>query len=62
MRIQSKAKLAVQSVGRENACEQVSIGVSFASDWLREWRKFFGPITERSKGNQRHSGLLSTLK
>ena len=40
MRIQSKAKLAVQSAGRENACDQVLIGVSFASDWLREWRKF----------------------
>ena len=22
---------------------------SFSSDWLREWREFSGPITERSK-------------
>ena len=28
---------------------QVEIGVSFASDWLREWRERAWPITERSK-------------
>ena len=33
----------------ENANGQVAIGVSFASDWLRSWREFSGPITERSK-------------
>ena len=25
------------------------IGFRFASDWLRDWRKFSKPITERSK-------------
>ena len=34
---------------RENACDQVVIGFGFASDWLRRWREFFKPITERSK-------------
>ena len=23
---------------RENACEQVTIGLGFTSDWLRKWR------------------------
>ena len=30
---------------RENAGNQVVIGFSFVSDWLREWREFSGPIT-----------------
>ena len=34
---------------RENAGDQVVIGFSFVSDWLREWCEFSGPITERSK-------------
>ena len=33
---------------RENAGDQVVIDVGFASDWLREWREFCGPITEQS--------------
>ena len=28
---------------------QVETGVSFASDWLREWHEWAWPITERSK-------------
>ena len=32
-----------------NASEQVLIGFSFASNWLREWREFSRPITEWSK-------------
>ena len=35
--------------------------VSFESDWLKEWREFFGPITE-GKQNQNNPGLHSTLK
>ena len=31
---------------RENAGDQVVIDFSFASDWLRNWRDFSGPITE----------------
>ena len=34
---------------RENACDQVTIAFSLASDWLRKWREFFEPIRERSK-------------
>ena len=33
---------------RESAGDQVVIDVGFASDWLREWREFWGPITEQS--------------
>ena len=34
---------------RENACDQVAIGFGFASDWLRRWREFNKPFTERNK-------------
>ena len=26
---------------RENACEEVTIGLSFTSDWSRKWREVF---------------------
>ena len=28
---------------RENESDQVVIGLTFASDWLIEWREFFRP-------------------
>ena len=34
---------------RENAGEQVVTDGSVASDWLRGWREFSGPITEQIK-------------
>ena len=34
---------------RENACGQVAIGFSFASDWLSSWREIFKPLSERNK-------------
>ena len=46
---------------RENASDQVAIGFSFSSDWLRRWREISRPITERSETNQCNPGLLSTL-
>ena len=46
MRTQSKEQTA-KSAG--NAGDQVVNGFSFASDWLRVWHEFSGPITERSK-------------
>ena len=33
----------------KKACDQVAIGLGFASDWLSRWREFYKPITERSK-------------
>ena len=44
-----KANTRNRRQGRENTCDQVTIGFGFASDWLSWWRKFFKPITERSK-------------
>ena len=38
---------------RENAGDQVMI----ASDWLREWREFSGPITKRSKAKPMQSQI-----
>ena len=37
--------------------DQVVIVLCFASDWLREWREFSGPITERSKAKPIQSGI-----
>lgn len=34
---------------RENTSEQVGAGLSLAFNWLRQWREFGRPITERSK-------------
>ena len=42
---------------RENAGDQVVIGFSFASDWLKERRKFSGPITERSEAKTKISQI-----
>lgn len=48
------------SEGREYAKDQVSIGVSFTSDWIRIRRECACPITERSEENPLQS-LLSTI-
>ena len=45
----SKKKKTKHPETRENAGEQVVIGFSFESDWLKEWCNFSGPIKERSK-------------
>ena len=42
-----KVKISKIPEARENADDQVVIGLSFASDWLRKWCKFSRPITER---------------
>ena len=56
MRTQSKTKLPK---ARENADDQVVISLSFAFDWLKEWREFSGPTTERSKTKQSNPRLLN---
>ena len=43
---------------KENAGNQVGIGFSFASDWPRDWREFYRPITERSTANIKQSRHL----
>ena len=40
---------------RENAGDEVVIGFSSASDWLRASCESFGPITERSKAKRKQS-------
>ena len=40
---------------RENACEQVTIGFGFTSDWLKRWRENFYPITKRSNAKPKQS-------
>ena len=47
-----KVKLSKLPKARENAGDQVVIGFRFSPDWLRKWREFSGPITERSKESQ----------
>ena len=47
---------------RENASEQVTIGLSFTSDWSRKWREIFQPITEQNQSKTKAKReLLSTL-
>ena len=40
---------------RKNADDQVTIGFAFVSDRLRNWRKFSGPITWRSKAKPKQA-------
>ena len=42
---------------RENAGDRDEIDLSFASDWLREWRKFSGPITKQRKAKPLQSRI-----
>ena len=44
-----KVKTSKLPEARENVVDQPMVGFSFASDWLRGWRKFSSPITDRSK-------------
>ena len=46
---------------RENAGDQVVIGFSFVSDWLREWCEFLDQSQSEVKQNQCYLKLLSTL-
>ena len=55
MRIQSKPTNLPKA--RENAGDQVVIGLSIASDWLREWHEFSGPIKARSKAKTKQSQI-----
>ena len=52
MRTRSENKLPN---ARENASDQVAIGSSFESDWVRKWREFSGPITYSVKQEQSKS-------
>ena len=42
----------------EKAGDQVAVDFSFAFDWLREWRVFFGLIKVRSKVNPKESHII----
>ena len=53
-----KVKAIKLPKARENASDQGAFGFSFASKWLRKWRKFSNPITRQSQCNL---GLFSTL-
>ena len=43
-----KKKKSKLSKARENAGDQVMIGVPFTLDWLGVWHEFSQPITEQS--------------
>ena len=59
--MRTQRKTSKPPKARENAGNQVVIGVSFASDWLRQWSEFSGPITEQRNKYQSNPGLSSTL-
>ena len=54
-----KANTRKRRQARENACDQVAIGL--ASDWLSRWREFLNQSQNKEEQNQSNSGLLSTL-
>jgi len=39
--IRTRSKYVCPRQARENACEQVVIGLMFTSDWSRKWREIF---------------------
>ena len=59
-----EAKTTKLSYARENAGDQFLICFSFASDWLRKWGEFSGPITARSNAipNQSQIAIENQLK
>ena len=46
-----RVKMNCSSEAHENANDQVMIGFSFASDWLRKQSTFSGPITKGRRAN-----------
>lgn len=44
-----------QTASRENVGDQVVIGFSFESDWLKTWCKLTGPVTLQSKAKHTQS-------
>ena len=40
---------------REKAYERGTIGLGFSFHWLRNWREFWQPITERSKAKPKQT-------
>ena len=58
MRMQRKNMQTEREETRVNETREALI---FACDWLREWREFSGPITERSEAKPSNPELLSTL-
>ena len=59
MRTRRKNKLAE---ARENTSDQVAIGSSFESDWLRKRCEFSGPIKYWVKQEQSNPTILSTTE
>ena len=43
---------------REDACDQVAIGLSFTFDWSRKWRDFFNQSQSEVKQNQRKTRFI----
>ena len=58
MRTQRKNMQTEREETRVDETREVLI---VACNWLREWREFSGPITERSKAKPSNPELLSTL-
>ena len=52
-----KANTSKRREARENASDQVAIGFSFASDWLKKWREISRPITELSNAKPMQSRI-----
>ena len=47
--MQYSEPIGIELITRENACERVTVGSDFTSDWMKNWRYCFEPISKRSK-------------
>ena len=54
-----KAIACSRRQARENTLAHVVIGLGFACHWLRNWREFFWPITQRSNAKPKKKTQLA---
>ena len=59
-----KANTCDKRQARKNTCKRGTIGFGFTSYWLRKWREFYQPITERSyaKPKQKRNYFQHTIE
>ena len=50
-----EANTRIRRQTRIKACERGTIGFGFVFHWLRKWREFWKPITERSKAKAKQT-------
>ena len=57
LRVETANLLKAREKAREKASDQVVFGFSLTFDWIRLWREFSGPITQRSKAKPKQYNI-----